>query len=65
MPHHFTRRTVEASAWCKSCNCNTTHAVSGGRLTYCIPCYEKRQTRYAEKQKEPAAKQEGFNFTAA
>ena len=41
MGHHFTRDTIEASAYCNKCGKMTPHTVSDRRLGYCIPCYEK------------------------
>lgn len=41
MGHHFTRDTVEVSAWCNKCGKMTQHTVTDRRLGYCIPCYQK------------------------
>lgn len=36
MPHHFTKATVQAEAWCSTCNKNTPHYVYDGRLGRCM-----------------------------
>jgi hypothetical protein len=41
MSQHFTKSTIEVSAYCRPCGKFTAHTVSDGRLGYCIPCYEK------------------------
>lgn len=35
MPHHYTKATIEASAWCPTCNRMTPHFVWDGRLGRC------------------------------
>jgi hypothetical protein len=41
MSQHYTRSTVEVSAYCNKCSKMTPHTVSDRRLGYCIPCYDK------------------------
>lgn len=41
MTQHYTRSTIETSAWCGKCKTMTQHTVSDRRLGYCIPCYLK------------------------
>jgi hypothetical protein len=41
MGQHYTRDTVEVSAYCTRCGKMTPHTVSDRRLGYCIPCYER------------------------
>jgi len=53
MSQHFTRATVEASAWCARCWRLTPHVVSDRRLQYCIPCYQKNGA--AQIKSKPAA----------
>jgi hypothetical protein len=36
MPHHFTKNTTQAEAYCPTCNKNTPHAVFDGRLGRCM-----------------------------
>ena len=38
---HFTRSTIEVSAYCNKYSKMTPHTVSDRRLGYCIPCYDK------------------------
>jgi hypothetical protein len=33
---HFTRNTLEATAWCKRCNRNTLHRIDDGRVGPCL-----------------------------
>lgn len=35
MAHHYTKRTVEASAWCPVCYKMAPHAVFDGRIAHC------------------------------
>lgn len=35
MPHHYTKNTVEAKAYCKTCGTFTVHYVWDGRLGRC------------------------------
>lgn len=41
MAQHYTLATIEASEWCNKCGKNTPHRVSGRKLQYCIPCFDK------------------------
>lgn len=40
MKKHFTKATVEASAFCKICGKMTQHQVLGGRLAGCTKMHE-------------------------
>jgi hypothetical protein len=53
MTQHYTRSTVEASAWCNECGKMTAHRVADKRLQYCIPCFEKPVVVKAKPVKEP------------
>ena len=64
MSQHYNRWTLEDTVFCKTCNCNTRHAVSGGRLGHCIPCFEKRQQKEAARKAEEAA-QPAFAFAVS
>ncbi len=55
MSQHYNRWTLEDTAFCKTCNTRTQHKVSGGRLSYCIPCFDKRQEKEAIRKAEEAA----------
>jgi len=52
MAQHYTRDTVEVSAWCNKCGKATMHRVADRRLQYCIPCFEKSASgKISEVQK--------------
>lgn len=57
MTHHFTRNTVEASAWCSKCQKFTMHRVDQdamqGRLGPCLKCIEKLDAQHAQPKPEP------------
>lgn len=57
MPEHYTRNTVEASAWCKRCGKVTMHRVDQdamqGRLGPCFECIAKAQPSMPFVPKEP------------
>jgi hypothetical protein len=57
MTHHFTRSTVEASAWCKKCQKSTMHRVDQdvmqGRLGPCLLCMEKLEKLHNASKPEP------------
>lgn len=64
MSQHYTKRTLEASKWCKHCNAFTAHKVSGGQITrICIPCDNKAEAARLERlahPEKPAAVQEAL-----
>jgi len=43
MPEHYTKNTLECTAWCNKCANFTQHRVDTGRRGPCIPCIEKRE----------------------
>ena len=53
MSQHYTRGTVEASAYCNKCGKMTMHTVSDRRLGYCIPCYQKPLPEAKPKEEPP------------
>lgn len=55
-PEHYTKLTVEASIFCKTCMKTTRWRVADGRRQYCIPCYERDHAAAAEP---PAKVKEG------
>lgn len=61
MAKHYTQGTLEDTVFCKTCNCATRHKVSGGRLSYCIPCFDRRQQKEAARKEQEAA-QPAFAF---
>ena len=48
MPPHYTKNTIEASAWCPTCNKMTPHYVYDGRLGRC-----KNEHPHPVKEKKP------------
>jgi hypothetical protein len=60
MTQHFTRNTVEASAWCAICKKRTMHRVDAdemqGRLGPCLECIDRhdanRETAIAKAEYE-------------
>ena len=47
MSEHYTKNTLEATAWCAKCQKQTQHRVDGGRLG---PCLEQHQNSRSQKQ---------------
>ena len=45
MSEHFTKNTVEASAWCPKCQKRTQHRVDQGLLGPCLVCIAKYDNR--------------------
>lgn len=43
MPEHYTRNTVECTAWCNRCGGQTQHRVDGGRRGPCLQCMERQR----------------------
>ena len=43
MPEHYTKNTLECTAWCNKCEKMTQHRVDTGRRGPCIPCMAKRE----------------------
>ena len=41
MSEHFTKNTVEASAWCPKCQKRTQHRVDKGIVGPCLVCIAK------------------------
>lgn len=60
-PHHFTKNTVEASAWCLKCNRQTLHAIADGRIGACLVCFQRLEEE-AKKPKAQKIEQAGFEF---
>jgi hypothetical protein len=51
---HYTRNTVEASAWCRKCNKNTMHRIDGVKLGPCLACLHKPTEKKPEPKPLPA-----------
>jgi len=47
MPEHFTKNTLECTAYCKRCQRDTQHRVDGGRRGPCI------DPKHGTKQQKP------------
>jgi hypothetical protein len=62
MSKHYTLLTLEDTVFCKTCNAKTRHKVSARTLGHCIPCFEKRQEKEAQRKSLEAA-QPVFAFT--
>jgi len=45
MSEHFTKNTVEASAWCAKCQKRTQHRVDKGIVGPCLDCILKYDNR--------------------
>lgn len=58
MGEHYTRNTVEASAWCGKCNGYTQHRIDGVRKGPCLKCIAKLDKAHDERVKP--AKQENL-----
>lgn len=43
MPEHYTKNTLECTAWCNPCGEMTQHRVDGGRRGPCLQCIKKRE----------------------
>lgn len=46
MSQHYTRATVEASAWCKKCGKPTMHRIDDRRAGPCLVCLEKLKAQH-------------------
>jgi hypothetical protein len=47
MSEHYTKNTLEVTAYCRKCQRNTQHRVDGGRLG---PCLEHDAPQFTKKQ---------------
>lgn len=56
MTQHFTRATVEASAWCKKCGKPTMHRIDDRKVGPCLVCLER-----LAKQEKPAEQKRLFS----
>ena len=63
MPEHYTKNTLECTAWCKRCGRMTQHRVDGGRRGPCLehdaPELSQEQIR-RRKQEEKERQQPGL-----
>lgn len=42
MPHHYTKNTLQTTAWCNTCRRRTQHAVWNGRMGRCVEDHNKQ-----------------------
>lgn len=56
MAEHYTKNTAEATAWCKKCSDFTQHAVTGGRLSYCMACMQRLENEPTKLTKDQEAR---------
>ena len=54
MPEHFTRNTLECTAWCNVCQSWTQHRVDGGRRGPCLNSHAKVNEPGESKKQEAA-----------
>lgn len=47
---HYTRNTVEASAWCDKCGRNTPHRIDGVKKGPCLTCLGKLEVQHTKMQ---------------
>jgi hypothetical protein len=63
MSFHYTKNTVEASAWCLRCNRVTMHRVDQGRIGPCLECCAKLDAAHKERSEvspDPTGRQRGL-----
>jgi hypothetical protein len=53
MPEHYTKLTVEAAIFCKTCMKVTPWRIADGRRQWCIPCYEREHQAAPEPRRQP------------
>jgi len=54
LSEHFTRGTLECTAYCNKCEDFTQHRVDGGRRGPCLKCIERLEQRIARVKGEKA-----------
>jgi hypothetical protein len=60
---HYTKNTVEVSAWCNRCGWPTMHRVLGGKLAACLVCASVPETKTARPRAlKPEAPAQGDLF---
>jgi hypothetical protein len=58
MPEHYTKNTLECTAWCNRCGRPTQHRVDDGRRGPCLACITKRETEAAEQKERDEEEKE-------
>jgi hypothetical protein len=56
MPEHYTRNTLEVTAWCARCQRDTQHRVDGGRRGPCLECLARLDAAGAQLSKAQLAR---------
>lgn len=56
MPEHYTRNTLECTAWCAKCQDYTQHRVDGGRRGPCLINHPQSKSQ-TKKQRGKELKQ--------
>jgi len=57
MPEHYTKNTLECTAWCARCQRDTQHRVDSGRRGPCIDPAHPVQELSRKQQKRIAAEE--------
>ena len=58
MPEHYTKNTLECTAYCNKCGKMTQHRVDGGRRGPCLACIARREEETKARQKKEAEQKE-------
>jgi hypothetical protein len=64
MPEHYTRNTLECTAWCAKCQKMTQYRVDGGRRGPCLE-HEAPKLSKAQEARQRKAAQEARQRKAA
>jgi len=62
MPEHYTRNTIECTAWCTKCQKMTQHRVDGGRRGPCLEHEAPKFSKAQEARQRKAADRQGKLF---
>jgi hypothetical protein len=52
---HYTKNTIEASAWCDRCHRATMHRVDNGRRGPCLECMARPEAEPDSTRRKPPA----------
>ena len=64
MPEHFTKNTLECTAWCPKCQRDTQHRVDAGRRGPCIdPAHPVQELSQKQKKRKEQSEKEKRNPT--
>lgn len=59
---HYTRDTVEASAWCRKCGKATMHRIDGVKLGPCLVCLKRLEEENRAAADAPKPAEQGSLF---